>query len=160
LRKEPVAVLTNASLLDRKQVRKELSCADLVAVKLDADCEKVFKLLNHPAREITFSRILKGIRQFRKEYRGKLALQIMFTCENERKAVNLAKLAQGIQPDEIQINTPARPSAAQALSPYAIARIKGHFRGMNVLSLYEARRKRVRAISAKDTMLRRGKNLE
>jgi len=48
-RKEPVAVLTNSSLLDREAVRNDLAKADLVAVKLDAWNEESFNRINKPA---------------------------------------------------------------------------------------------------------------
>ena len=160
IRKEPIAVLTNASLMNRKDVRKELSLADLVAVKLDAASQDSLKLVNRPAKKIKFAAILKGIKQFRKEYRGKMALQIMFMQENEELAKDIAKLAEGIAPDEIQINTPKRASPVKPLSRKALLAIKRHFRGIKVISLYHLKRKVVRPISAKGTMLRRGKILE
>ena len=160
IRKEPIAVLTNASLVNRRDIREELSLADLVAVKLDADSEGFLKLMNQPAKKIEFADILNGIKQFRKKYRGKLALQIMFMGENKKIAKNIVKLAKSIRPDEIQINTPKRPSLVRPLSRKAISAIKRHFRGMNAISLYDAKRKKVQPISTKDTMLRRGKNLE
>ena len=160
LRKEPIAVLTNSSLMHRKDVREELSLVDLVAVKLDADSQKFLKLINQPANKIKFTTILKGIKQFRKEYQGKLALQIMFMDKNKDIAKNIAKLAESIQPDEIQINTPRRPCAIKPLSRKAILEIKKHFSEINAFSLYDAKRKKVRPVSAKDTMLRRGKVLE
>ena len=159
IRKEPVAVLTNSTLLYRKDVRKELSLADLVAVKLDVDSAKPLKLINRPAKSIRFADILRGIKQFRKEFRGKLALQIMFTEKNKGIAGEIARLAKSIQPDEIQICTPTRPSPVKALSRSALLEIKRHFRGMKVISLYEAKRKKARPISTRDTMLRRGKVL-
>ncbi len=160
LRKEPVAVLTNSSLLYRQDVRQELALADLVALKLDAGSQKFLRLINHPAKKIVFPAILKGIKQFRKVYHGKLALQLMFMPQNKDEAKNIAKLARQIQADEIQLNTPLRPSLVRPLSRKAISVIKGYFRGMNVISLYTVKRKKVRSISAKETMLRRGKVLE
>ena len=157
IRKEPIAVLTNASLVNRGDVREELSLADLVAVKLDADSEGFLKLINQPAKKIKFADILNGIKQFRKEYRGKLALQIMFMEENKDIVKNIAKLAKQIRANEIQINTPKRPSPVKPLSQKAISAIKRHFRGMNVISLYDKKRKKVHPISTKDTMIRRGK---
>jgi wyosine [tRNA(Phe)-imidazoG37] synthetase (radical SAM superfamily) len=160
IRKEPIAVLTNASLINRKDVRKELALADLVAVKLDAASQDSLKLVNQPVKRLKFSNILKGIKQFRKEYQGKLALQIMFMQENKEKAKDIAQLAKDIQPDEIQINTPSRPCPVEQLSRKVILDIKKYFLGMNVISLYDAKRKKVRPVSTKDTMLRRGKRLE
>ena len=159
LRKEPVAVLTNSTLLYRKDVRKELFLADLVVVKLDVDSARSLKIINRPAKSIGFSDLLRGVRQFRKEFRGKLALQVMFVEKNKGIAGEIARLAKSIQPDEIQICTPTRPSPVKALSRSALLEIKRHFRGMKVISLYEAKRKKVRPISTRDTMLRRGKVL-
>jgi wyosine [tRNA(Phe)-imidazoG37] synthetase (radical SAM superfamily) len=156
LRGEPVAVLTNSSLLGRKKVRKELALADFVIIKLDAHSEKALKLINCPAKKIRFAAILKGMRQFRKEFQGKLALQIMFVRQNKYAAENLAKLARLIHPDEVQINTPRRASSARALSPKDIAEIKKHFRGMNVISVYDKKRRKSRPISIEDTRFRRG----
>jgi len=160
LRKEPVAVLTNSSLLYRKDVRRELALADMVAVKLDADSEKFLKAMNRPAKKIKFSAILKGIKHFREEYRGKLALQVMLTRENKAIVRNIARLAEFICPDEVQISTPVRPCAVKPLPRKNILALKKHFRGLSTITLYTVRRKKVRPVSAKDTMLRRGKTLE
>ena len=160
LRKEPIAVLTNSSLLYRQDVRQELALADLVVLKLDAGSQKSLRLINHPAKKIKFSAILKGIKRFRKVYRGKLALQLMFMPQNKDQAKNIAKLARQIQANEIQLNTPLRPSLVRPLSRKAISVIKGYFRGMNVISLYDVKPKLVRPISTKDTMIRRGKKVE
>ncbi len=157
IRKEPIAVLTGSSLLYRKDVRDELKLADLVECKLDADSQSLFEKINAPAKGIKFESILKGIRQFRKEYRGKFALQIMFMRENEKAAGSLAKIARTIGPDEVHINTPTRPGLASALSQQRILKIKRYFKGMDVISLYDVKRKKVKPISKKDTLVRRGK---
>ncbi len=157
LRPEPIAVLTNSTLLHRRDVREELSAADLVAVKLDAASVSSLRLINRPARQVKFSIILKGIRQFRKEFRGKLALQVMFMRRNKGLAPEVARLAKTIRPDEVQICTPTRPAAAGALSRSEMQKIKRYFSGMKAITPYQARRKKVRPINRKDTMRRRGK---
>ena len=159
LRKEPIAVLTNSSLIYKKEVRAELALADLVAFKLDADSEKLLELINRPAKEIKFNNILKGIRQFRKTYRGKLALQIMLMQENKETVKNIAKLAKTIQADEIQLCAPVRPAQVLPLSRRTISALKRHFRGMKAISLYDVKRKKIRPINTKDTNLRRSNAL-
>ncbi len=160
LRREPIAVLTNASLLNRKDVREELSLADLVAVKLDADSEQALKLINKPAKKIKFASILKGIKQFRKEYRGRFALQIMLMRQNRRAAQHIAKLAKALKPDIIYICTPKRPCPIKPLAQETLSALKKHFRGMKAVSLYDVRPKKVQPLCAKATQLRRGKTLE
>ena len=46
----PTAVLTNASLLSRPDVRRDLAHADLVVAKLDAPNEALFQVINRPSR--------------------------------------------------------------------------------------------------------------
>ena len=156
LRKEPVAVLTNSSLMYRKDVRSELSLADLVACKLDADSDETFAVINSPARDGTFVNLLKGIKDFRKVYKGKLALQIMFVKENMRKASKIAELAKSINPDEVQINTPLRPSLQKALSESEISKIKKAFKNFRVISVYDKPLEKITPIDQEETLKRRG----
>ena len=161
LRKEPIAILTNSSLIDRKEIRRELFLADFVALKLDAYSQDSLEKINRTSPGIRFENIFNGIKEFRKEYTGKLALQIMLINENKDGASKLAELAHQIQPDEVQINTPLRPCPVKPLSLSYIVRIKRHFEGLNIVSIYDAEHKKVTPISTKDTLRRRGKyNLE
>ena len=157
LRREPIAVLTNSTLTIRPDVRKELCKADLVVLKFDACSQKSLEKINRPAARLKFKKIFEGIRKFKNMYTGKLALQIMFVNENENDAVKIAEAAHQIHPDEIQINTPLRPSAVKPLSLLSINKIKKYFKGLNAISVYNARHKKVKPISSKDTLRRRGK---
>jgi wyosine [tRNA(Phe)-imidazoG37] synthetase (radical SAM superfamily) len=137
IRKEKVAVLTNSSLLDRKDVRKDLSCADFVAAKLDAHAAGVFKNMSRPEKKIKLKNILKGIKDFKSSFSGRFALQIMFTAGNKKYAEELAKLARDIAADEVYLNTPLRPSLVKPLSKKEMREIKKHFSGMEVITVYE-----------------------
>ncbi len=173
IRKEPIAILTNSALMVREDLRKELALADFVAAKLDVYSRESFEEINRPAPEIEFGDILKGIKSFRKEYHGRLALQIMFVGENKSKAKDLAYLANYIKPDEIQINTPLRPCNVKPLSREDIFKIKEYFeyflfecksdfsgREIDVISVYDTKKhKEVTPISNKETLIRRGKRL-
>jgi len=157
IRKEPIAVLTNASFLHDKGVRGDLSKADFVVAKLDAASESVFKKINGPARGINLAKVVGGIKKFLSEYTGKLALQIMFVKENEKEAEEIAQLAREIGADEIQLNTPLRPCAVKPLSKRKMKEIEKYFKGLNVISVYTSVRKKVKPVSGKDTLKRRGK---
>ena len=157
LRKEPIAVLTNASLLSDGKIREDLSQADLVVAKLDAASESVFKKMNVPVEGVILSRVMEGIKKFLIEYSGKLALQIMFVKENEKEAQEIARLARAIGADEIQLNTPLRPCAIKPLSEDRMKEVEKYFEGLNVVSVYKSVRKKVEPVSAKDTLKRRGK---
>ncbi len=156
-RKEKVAVITNASLLWDKDVRKDLYGADFVIAKLDASSERVFKRVNCPAEGLEFAKVLGGIKNFLSEYRGKLALQIMFIKENEKHAKEIARLARNIGAAEVEINTPLRPCAVKPLTRSKIKKIEKYFKGQNVKSVYKSRKRKVKPISSKETLRRRGK---
>jgi len=167
LRKEKIAVITNSSLMWDKSVRDELALADFVMTKLDAFDQKSLEEINKPLKEIRFEDIYNGILSFRKEHNTKLAVQIMFLKTNKDNFKELAKRAFKINPDEIEINTPLRPCAVKPLSEKEIASIKGYFEELGkkldskatLLSVYEIKHKKVKSLSAKDTLKRRGKNV-
>jgi wyosine [tRNA(Phe)-imidazoG37] synthetase (radical SAM superfamily) len=154
----PVAVLTNSSLINQERVRKGLYLSDFVIAKLDAYSQESLQRINQPAGGIKFESILQGIKQFKKGFRGKFALQIMFVEENKEGAKDLSRLVREINPDEVQINTPLRPCRVKPLSREEINRIKGYFYGLNFVSVYDVGHKRVVALSKEETLRRRGKN--
>ncbi|MFP3898492.1 MAG: radical SAM protein [Dehalococcoidia bacterium] len=152
----PVAVLTNASLMSRQDVRQRLARADMVAAKLDIPNEELFSLINRPAPGLGFRNMLDGMMQFRSTYRGKLALQVMFVQANEGHAQQIAELARSISPDEVQINTPLRPSKVKPLPPENIARIRARFSDLrNVVTVYEAPSTEATPLDAAETLRRR-----
>lgn len=153
----PVAVLTNSSLIDQAYIRENLSFADFVIAKLDAYSQESLEKINQPAKAIRFEKIIQGIKQFKKDFKRKFALQIMFVEENQRDAEKLAKLAQEINPSEVQINTPRRPCKVRPLLREDIARIKEYFHELNFISVYDTQPKRVVPLSKKETVSRRGK---
>jgi wyosine [tRNA(Phe)-imidazoG37] synthetase (radical SAM superfamily) len=162
VRKEPIAVLTNSSLMDRQSVREELFAADFVVAKMDAFSQISLQEINKPDSSIVFSSILEGIKDFRNNYTGKLALQIMFMDANKKHVLSLIDLANYIKPDEIQINTPLRPCGIAPLTKKEIFQLKEEFqricRGIDIVSVYDDRQgKDIFSISDKDTLRRRGK---
>ncbi len=157
IRNEKIAVLTNSSLLDRKDVQQDLLLADYVIAKLDAGSQGTFETINRPLGTIKFNTVLKGIKDFKNIYKGKLALQIMFIDENEKYAQEIARIAKEINPDEVQINTPLRPCPVNSLSEAKMGIIEEYFEGLNTISVYKAEKKKVQPVSREDTLKRRGK---
>lgn len=154
---DKIAVITNSSLMHRDDVRSDLLLTDLVMAKLDAYSQKSLEEINRPMDGITLDTIIEGIKKFRSEYKGKLALQIMFMDENKENAKELLKKAVKVGADEIQINTPLRPSGAEPLSRKEINVIKGCFKGLKNVSVYDIERKKIKPINKMDTLKRRGK---
>ena len=157
VRNEKVAVLTNSSLLDREDVVQDLLSADFVAVKLDASSQEIFEKINKPIEMVKFDTVLRAIKDFRRIFKGKLALQIMFMEDNKKYAREIARIAKEIGPDEVQLNTPLRPCGAGPLSESELDGIEGYFDGLNVISVYKAEKKKIKPISDEATLRRRGK---
>jgi wyosine [tRNA(Phe)-imidazoG37] synthetase (radical SAM superfamily) len=152
----PIAVLTNSSLMFREDVRQRLAHADIVVAKLDVPNEELFGMVNRPAPGLHFERIKDGIRLFRDKYRGKLALQIMFVEANKDYASEIAALARQISPDEVQIDTPLRPSKVKPLPRENIASIREKFNNVkNVITVYETPKPEVRPLNLAETLRRR-----
>jgi wyosine [tRNA(Phe)-imidazoG37] synthetase (radical SAM superfamily) len=151
----PVAVLTNSSLLSDAGVRAELCLADVVVAKLDAPDEDLFRAINRPVSGIGFESVLEGLRQFRADYRGRLAIQVMLCRQNQDHAAPIAGLIAGLRPDEVQLNTPLRPSPTPPLTPQEMVALRDAFRGLPVVSVYEARRVTARPVDAVETAARR-----
>ncbi|MEM1514853.1 MAG: radical SAM protein [Thermoproteota archaeon] len=72
-----IAVLTNASLLRNKNVRKSLLEADLVSLKVDAVSEKLWRLVNRPYKNLQLNKILEGVRKFAEEFNGVIVSETM-----------------------------------------------------------------------------------
>jgi len=157
IRKEKIAVITNSSLMYMDDVVDDLLLADFILAKLDAYSQESLETINRPIKQITFDMIVDGIKQFKSKYKGKLALQVMFIKENQKNAKEISEIAKEINPDEIQINTPLRPSQSKPLSKSEIDKIKEYFKDMNTISVYDTKRKKVEPISTEDTLKRRGK---
>lgn len=72
-----MAVITNASLLWREDVRRDLMRGDWVSLKLDAATESVWRRVNRPHRGLVFDMVLRGILDFSASYRGVLTTETM-----------------------------------------------------------------------------------
>lgn len=165
VRKEKIAVITNSSLMWDKSVGEDLALADFVMAKLDAANRESFEKINKPVAGIKFEDAYNGIKTFKKEHNVKLAIQIMFFETNKEESKELARLAFDVNPDEIQVNTPLRPSAVTPLSKKEIAGIRDYFEKFGkkinskskIISVYDAEHKKVESLSPEDTLKRRGK---
>ncbi len=118
----PVAVLTNGTLLYDPEVRRELSKADVVLPSLDAATERVFEKINRPADGLDIKKYIQGIVDFRKEFKGKIWLEIFFLPGynlDDNELEELRKIIEKIDPDSVQLNTLDRPGTVENLKPAA-----------------------------------------
>jgi wyosine [tRNA(Phe)-imidazoG37] synthetase (radical SAM superfamily) len=117
---KPVAVITNGALLYLPRVRAELSEADAVLPTLDAGNAALYRKINRPHPDITFERHVQGLIDFRKQYHGKLWIEVMLVRDlndTEQALTELAAALKQIEPDEVHILQPTRPPAETWVQP-------------------------------------------
>lgn len=116
----PVAVITNGSLLYRSDVREELAAADAVLPTLDAGTESLYRTINRPWPSLSFDRLVDGLIAFRREFSGKLWIEVMLLKginDSEAALRDLATVLRRIGPDEVHITLPIRPPAEPWVTP-------------------------------------------
>ena len=116
----PVAVITNGSLLYLPEMRLELSPADAVLPSLDAGNARLYRKINRPHPEVSFKSLIEGLSAFRKEYQGKLWVEVMLVRglnDTEAALREIAAALKSIQPDEVHILQPTRPPAETWVQP-------------------------------------------
>lgn len=115
-----VAVITNASLLSDKEVRSSLLDAALIVPSLDTVVPEVFSKINRPHQEMKIEEIIDGLLNLRKEYRGKIWLEVMLVQgvnDDIRQIRKLKEAIDRINPDKIHLNSPVRTTAEPGLLP-------------------------------------------
>lgn len=116
----PIAVITNASLFGAASVRQSLLAADLIVPSLDAAAALVFEKIDRPSRDITIDQIINGLIELRKEFKGKIWLEIMLVKgmnDDLPHVRSLKEIADKINPDKIQLNSPVRSTAEDNILP-------------------------------------------
>jgi len=132
----PVAVITNTTLLSNPAVRKEVAAADVVLPSLDAASQIAFQAINRPASGLYAKDLIQGLKDFRKEFSGEIWLEVMLVRGiNDEEAEEIARVAESVQPDRIQLNTVVRPPAepVEALSEEEMQRMLEIFSGAELI---------------------------
>jgi wyosine [tRNA(Phe)-imidazoG37] synthetase (radical SAM superfamily) len=116
----PIAVITNASLLWRKDVKEDLLEADFVSLKVDAVSETLWRRINRPHKGLRLNMVLEGIREFVEEFKGTVVSETMlidginYGDEFERIAEFLRELKKL---NKAYIAIPTRPPTEKWVKP-------------------------------------------
>ena len=112
----PIAVISNASLIWREDVREDLLRADWVSLKVDSVHEAVWRRVDRPHGSLALSSILEGVMAFAREYRGELMTETMLVAgvnDGEEELTALASFLARLQPAVAYLSIPTRPPAEE-----------------------------------------------
>jgi wyosine [tRNA(Phe)-imidazoG37] synthetase (radical SAM superfamily) len=116
----PIAVITNGAIFYLPEVRAELAAADAVLPSLDAGNRKLYRKVNRHHPDATYKRLVDGLVEFRKEYPGRLWVEVMLVRglnDTEDALCEIAEVLKRVQPDAVHINLPTRPPAETWVQP-------------------------------------------
>ena len=120
-----IAVITNASLIGREDVRDDLMKADWVSLKVDSIGEDVWRRINRPHRTLQLASILDGMLEFAKAYGGKprcgeLATETMLVegvNDSDSHLEEVADFLAQLRPARAYLSIPTRPPAEKWVQP-------------------------------------------
>jgi wyosine [tRNA(Phe)-imidazoG37] synthetase (radical SAM superfamily) len=107
-------LLSNGTLFDAPDVRRDAACADAVKVSLHAWNQASFERIVRPHPSLRFQAIIDGYRRFRADYTGELNIEVFVVPgENDRpeQMARVAALTATLQPARVALNTAVRPPA-------------------------------------------------
>ena len=146
----PIAVISNGSLLFRRDVRACLDRADWVSVKIDAVDEAVWRRTNRPDPRLSHQKVLEGLLAFAARFGGSLVTETMLVRgvnDSETDAEHTGHFVARLAPEKAYLSVPIRPPAAPGVEPpdeHALNRyfqtFQGCFPSLELLSGYEGDR--------------------
>jgi wyosine [tRNA(Phe)-imidazoG37] synthetase (radical SAM superfamily) len=108
----PVALLTNGSLLWKKEVRNRVLGAYVILPTLTSTIPETFRRIHRPHPALDPMMIVDGLKRLRREFQGQLFLEVVLLAginDNEKELEGLGECIKQIDPDKVQLNTVVRP---------------------------------------------------
>ena len=113
-----LALLTNSSLIWRKDVREDLLSFDYVSLKVDAVSESLWRRIDRPHKSLSLERILNGMLAFRDDFEGTLVTETMLiNIDYGDELERIADFLEELNPDRAYIAVPTRPPAEKWVGP-------------------------------------------
>lgn len=109
-----IAVITNASLIDRADVRADLSKADWVSLKIDAVTDAVWRRIDRPHGALSLPAILDGAIAFASSFSGRLVTETMLVAgvnDDPAQLTAVAAFVARLKPHTAYLAIPTRPPA-------------------------------------------------
>jgi wyosine [tRNA(Phe)-imidazoG37] synthetase (radical SAM superfamily) len=131
--KYTLSVLTNGSLLTRRDVQDELLPSDRVIPTLTTGSQQTFERIHNPHPSLKVASIIDGMVQFRSRYEGAIWLEVFIIPSlntTDKELAGLREAIDRIDPDHIQLNTLDRPAAEGWVEAASDAELERVSRGL------------------------------
>jgi len=116
----PIAVITNASLIWRDDVKRDLLEADLVSLKVDAVSKDLWRKMNRPHKSLRLNAVLEGVIEFANMFKGVVISETML-IDGINYGGESGKIADFLKHlkrlDKAYIAIPTRPPAEKWVKP-------------------------------------------
>ena len=109
-----IAVITNASLVWKKDVQNDLCKADWVSLKIDTVSKDVWQRINRPHKSLNLEKILNAMLKFVGRFEGELTTETMLIKEindHHEEIEKIASFLEKLKPYKSYISIPTRPPA-------------------------------------------------
>jgi wyosine [tRNA(Phe)-imidazoG37] synthetase (radical SAM superfamily) len=110
---KPLVLLTNSSLINSDEIKKEISYFDIVVPSIDAVSEKIFKQINKPHKTIDIQNIIKGMIDFSQNYEGILYPEVLLLKninDTEDEIKKIAEVINKMKYKTVHLTTAFRPT--------------------------------------------------
>ncbi len=114
-----IAVLTNAALIWREEVRQDLQKADWVSLKVDTVSGGVWRRINRPQKSLKLKVILDGMLKFANVFKGELATESMLIQginDNSEEIEKIADFLAELKPNKAYLAIPTRAPAKTTIT--------------------------------------------
>lgn len=115
-----IAVISNASLAWREDVREALALADWVSLKVDTVHEPTWRRVNRPHHALQLDTVLDGLRVFSRGYAGVLTSESLLVDgvnSADERVAEVADFLRELQPAKAYLSIPIRPPAVGEVRP-------------------------------------------
>jgi wyosine [tRNA(Phe)-imidazoG37] synthetase (radical SAM superfamily) len=131
----PVTLITNGSLLWKKEIREMCTGVDIILPTLSSVFKETHEKIHRPHPDLDLERIIYGLKEMRRSFKKDYFLEVVLLeglNDNDKELSGLKKVIMDIAPDMVQLNTVVRPPAdtsAVSLTQERLEEIKSYLGG-------------------------------
>jgi wyosine [tRNA(Phe)-imidazoG37] synthetase (radical SAM superfamily) len=132
----PIAVISNASLIDHEEVRQALQRADWVSLKVDSVQPESWQKIDRPHGHLDLGQIMQGILTFASEFEGVLTTETMLVRGVNDKDDDIREIAcflGDVAPDVAYLAVPTRPPAESWVKASEETQVHRAYQGLSAV---------------------------